>query len=376
MQLNEFNKLKQLTVTFSTYGDKTVSVEVPNEFVETFQIDYSAQTMAVYGSIIVDDQSLIGQTIQFKDQFVDIDFLDYFEERTQMRFRVLNVNHILYDGKQKAFEITLQDDMSYRLKNSYISKSYEKGDLVTVMNEFLHYLGQNINYKRVHGTLEFNEPLIVPSCMNNLDFFEMEILKRGYNICGDRFGQLVGGTDNLMPSVLSKDIPFVENEENQNYRNKIHQLQIKELIRDKSQPQIQTFEFDYENRTMKTMNHNGIAKFSQNDIAKRSIETTGFFPRYDRISSHLEKVRRDTSKSYGVDLVVSGYSYRHIHQGQEVYLQGNRNSKESIRYGNTVNSGLYIIQQIQDRYLQGSLMQKLFLRRPDTGQVLNAKDIQ
>lgn len=376
MQLNEYNKLSHLQINFSVPSDsQTINYDVDIDLVESFQLDFSNESMVTSGSLIIDDQAFLNQFIQFSDQIVTIEYMDIFEEITRIKSRILNVNHVKYGNNQTGYEILLQDEFSYALQNSFLGRSYQSGNFQDVVNDFQQQLGVDLSARFVTGNLRFDTPLVVPKHINNLKFFEDELLRMGQSFQGKRDRIQIYTQDDVIFSNLPEDDVFTEVEKNQNYKNRIHEVRIKELIRDKQFPKFETFDYDNRISDFHKNDDNSINDYSLNAIKNSVIDTRGLMPVYERITSHKERLRRQQLKSYGLDIVVSGYCYREVNVIQDVILQGNKQAQFSRDQGDTVNSGKYLISAIQDRYIGGSLLQKLYLRRPDSGEVISPSTV-
>lgn len=386
MQFSESNKLQYLEVNFQGIYPYSINYTINNEFIGSFQIDFGSSI--IQASLLVEDSQLLNSFVQFQNCVVSFYYADLLGNATDLRFRVLNVNHVEFNNKQKQFEILLQDEVSYLLKNSYLGKSYKDQNLVSIMNEFVNECQKRANdgntlilnkyfeepFKSTSELQNF-ETFVVPKHINNLRFFEEEALRQGLSISSTRTGFVINSQEDLEFQKLPRDIPFVENEGNQHYKNLIHQVRIKELIRDTNYPNFSTYEFNYSTEEFLINENNESRNFITDTNMNQTnvIQTIGTKPVFERISQHPERNRREKLNAYGLEIVVSGYCDREVNTIQEVSLKGNKHLPETRIDGDTVNSGEYIIQAIQDRYVNGHLIQRLFLKRQNSGLVQDSK---
>lgn len=375
MKLNEYSKLNHTEVKIlkakNQPKDYEIQYSVPMEYIPSFQINFNNETMKITQDIMIDDQSLVNALVNFRYSIIEITYTDLFGDSTVKRFCITNVNHIRYGQDNKAYEIMLQDEASWYLENSYLGKSYKSGDMVNVLNDFLKHL--EVEYL-IEGSLPFNTPLVVPKHINNLKFFEDEIYRMGQSIQGTRNGQKIFKEEEIRYDLLSMDDIFLEKEPNEKYKNAIIDFNTKELTRNDVNPEFETFDFKNENNDF-IKDDSYVLQLQVNDRKESVLDTTGKKSIYQRITKHKEMVKRDSLRHNGIDIVVKGYCYREVNTIQDIFIEGNKLDNRFIDLGDTVNSGKYIVCQIQDRFISGSLVQKLFLRRPDTGDVLNPEEV-
>lgn len=379
MKLTEFNQVQFVDARFfkdpTSEGTYDTEIVIKEEFLNSFQVNFSQLSMKVTGSMIVDDGQLLNAFVQMSDQLLRLSYTDREGNNYTGIFQVTSVRHVTYGQNQKGYEIQFLDFASWRLQNSFLGKSYSNGDMKDVIQEFVQELGFNLF--EIEGSLEFEEPLVIPKHINNLEFFEDEIYRMGGSIQGTRKGQKIHKTEELEFIKLELDSPFVQNEKNQHYKGKIMDFTLTENLRHNIKPKFSTFDFETE-EALKTYEPTVLDEY---DITPYSVKGTkgvlrneGTEPIIQRGTKHNEMVRRNSLEHNQLDIVVPGFCTREPNTLQGVKLQGNKLSQKTIDQGDTVNSGVYIIQQEQDRYIQGQLLQKLHLRRQNSGLVLEPED--
>lgn len=372
MKASEYSILRYSKVTFVTEDRRYV---VSPEFIVSYQINFTASTMKLTGNLLVDDAGIINSLIDIKDQHVLIEYTDFLGHSTSKVFKVIAQQHINYGNDQKGYDMYLQDYPTYALENSYLGKSFPQGtNMADIINEYLDYFEIP---PIVDGILHIDKNLVVPKHINNLRFFEEEIFRMGATIYNTRDGFKIITTEEMYYEAMQEEAPFVQDTDNRDYRNAIIEVRFNELTRDQNEPKFVTFEFDYNTKTFLYNDYNELEKFSDSDDDEHTSpqETVGFFPVYDRMTSHEERLRRNTLKNYGLEILVNGYAYRELHKIQVVTLKTTNMTSTQSMLGDVVNSGRYVIQQIQDRIIGESLMQKLFLRRATQNKVLDIQDI-
>lgn len=380
MKLTEFNQIQYVDVRFfkdpTSEGEYDTEFVIKEEFLNSFQVNFSQLSMKVTGSMLVDDGQLLNAFVQMSDQLLRLSYTDREDNNYTGIFQVTSVRHVTYGQNQKGYEIQFMDYASWRLQNSFLGKSYPSGDMKDVIQEFVQELGFNLF--EIEGSLAFENPLVVPKHINNLKFFEDEIYRMGGSIQGTRKGQKIHKTEDLEFLKLELDSPFVQNESNQHYKGKIMDFTLTETLRHRAKPKFSSFDFDTE-EALKTYEPTTQDEY---DISQYSVKGTkdilrneGSEPIYQRETKHNEMVRRNVLEHNQLDIVVPGFCTREPNTLQGVKLQGNKLSQKTIDQGDTVNSGIYIIQQVQDRYISGQLLQKLHLRRQNSGLVLDPKEL-
>lgn len=372
IKLDEFNSLEFVEVRFLSSPltkDFNLDYTIDTDFLTSFQVNFSNTTMKKTASMIIEDGQLLNILVQFRDVIVELTYIDIFEEETKLTFQVTNVHQFKGNIDSKGYELSLQDYQSYRLENSFLGKSYSSGDMGSVINDFLVELGV-VEYP-VNGSMPFDTPLVVPKHINNLKFFEEELYRMGQSIQGTRKGIQIFKTDEVSFEKLEVDDMFLERVPEKNYKNLILDFDIKELTRNNVCPEFETYDFNIQNNEYNTENNFDISMYQiDTKFGTESIlDTVGKRPIHQRLTQHNEMVRRNALLHNGVDIVVSGYCYREVNTVQAIELVGNTTESSIRDLGNVVNSGAYLVVQIQDRFIQGSLLQKMFLRRANTFKV-------
>ena len=364
LSLNELNLLKSTSVTIQT---KDTILKVPMDTVPMFQLDWDNLSFSLYGMITLTDDIVTSSKIQFKDAVVTISFMDRFMQITNESFNVVKVIHSTYGANLKGYNLSLRDTASHALANSYLGKGYDKPkNIVAIMNEFLKELGQKELFK---GELEV-EQLVVPKHIPNYEFFTQEVYRRGASLYRKRDGfiYILKAEDSDFSKLDKEDLSLKEDTE-KNYENRIHHKTISELsLIGKSQ--FSTTDFDFSSKENTSDDNNAIDNWSLNPLKEDAVQTTGFKPLFGNKRSHLEQLRRELQERNKVDVYLNGYCRRNVNTIVDVLLTGNKFDDRSVMMGDTANSGLYIVNKIQDRYVSGSLLQKLFLSRPDADKVI------
>lgn len=373
--ISDLQKLTLNRVAIIDY-DRGLHFNIPHEWMFVHQVNYSSETMVITGNIIFDDMGLMNSFLNLSDQILEIEMIDIFEDYILKEFKITAQRQIKYNQNQKGYELFFQDIQSYMLQNSFLGKSYSQGDIVEVMNEFL---GELQVKQTIEGSLPFDKPLIIPKHINNLKFFEDEILRMNGTIFGTRHGQKVLANEMMSFDMLEEEDLFTIKTNNPHYKNIIHDFDIKELTISDQEPNIRTYEFSYEEDDFLTNDDNSLDdfKFVHKDNDKDSpIDTIEFKPVFERLTSHRERVRRNNQKHYGMEILVNGYLHREVNTVQDVVVSAGEILPEQSFKGDVVNSGKYIIQMIQDKVQSSVLTQKLFLRRPTQNEAMDPKEIQ
>lgn len=378
MQLDEYNALEFVEVRFlndpRSNSEYTINYQIDNEYLTSFQINFSNETMKKTGSLMIEDGAMLNALIQFRDTIVEITYLDIFNVKSKLTFQITGVHQFQGSVDAKGYEIELQDYQSYCLENSFLGKSYKSGNMTDVITDFLEELG--IFGYPVLGDLEFSKPLVIPKHINNLKFFEDEIYRMGQSIQGIRNGIRIFKTEELQFESLPIDDQFVEKGSDKHYKNRIQDFDIRELMRD-TEPKFISMDFDDQNAQFYLDDNFDITNFQIHEKNGTDVilDTVGRKPVIQRITKHNEMVRRHSMRHNQIDIVVNGYCYREVNVIQPVELAGNTQDVRLRDWGNVVNSGAYVIVQIQDRYVQGSLFQKLYLRRANTFKTIKPSEM-
>lgn len=378
MQLDEYNALEFVEVRFlndpRSNSEYTINYQIDNEYLTSFQINFSNETMKKTGSLMIEDGAMLNALIQFRDTIVEITYLDIFNVKSKLTFQITGVHQFQGSVDAKGYEIELQDYQSYCLENSFLGKSYKSGNMTDVITDFLEELG--IFGYPVLGDLEFSKPLVIPKHINNLKFFEDEIYRMGQSIQGIRNGIRIFKTEELQFESLPIDDQFVEKGSDKHYKNRIQDFDIRELMRD-TEPKFISMDFDDQNAQFYLDDNFDITNFQIHEKNGTDVilDTVGRKPVIQRITKHNEMVRRHSMRHNQIDIVVNGYCYREVNVIQPVELAGNTQDVRLRNWGNVVNSGAYVIVQIQDRYVQGSLFQKLYLRRANTFKTIKPSEM-
>lgn len=374
MKLDRYNKLDYVSIKIINNPNLSTSFksgyDVPIEFIQSFQINFSSCSLKVTGSMLIDDYALINSFIQLRDCLVLIKYRDIFGNETNETFQITAANHIFYGTGNRGYDIEFQEYSSWLLENSYLGRSYSSGDLQIVLGDFLKELKYE---KPIIGSLKFDSPLVVPKHINNLKFFEDEIFRMGGCFWRDRTGIRLSSHNDLQFSKLKRSEPFFNNSLNQHYKNRILELELNELTRGNVNPKIETMDFQSGELQYLKNDTFDISSYSTGN-SKDILDTIGRKPVYQRLSKHDEMIRREMLTHNGMNIIVPGYCDREVNTVQDVRISGNKLNSTTVIEGDTVNSGDYLVSQIQDRFLNGQLLQKLFLRRPNYGKVLNHED--
>lgn len=359
---NAANKLNNYNVII---GD----IDLVKETILSVEVSYKNNTPVVLGKIIINDLYDLSMLQKWRDVGVQISYIDIFEVEVSKVFTILSVTEQYDDQFKKVFVIELQDIFSYTLEHSYLSKSFNV-DLTTALNTYLTRLGIDaldnltLNLTSVGSVY----PFAVPKNMSNLQFFLMEFYKHGFTFYQDKSNVYVRSLTDLDPTGLPSNGLFLNETDNQLYKNKIIDIISSLNNRVNILPKTRSLAYDFNTKSMLKDDTNDPTLYSLNTDSFNLQGTDGerdVYQQHSDFGQHKLMMKDSFMDQSDIEIIVNGYAKNDLNQIYELRLKGNVSSSDSQSKGNLVMNGYYISTEVTDKIVGDTMVQKIALNRAD-----------
>lgn len=378
------NKLKNYTINIG-------EINLPPEDIRSFEVKFERNNPRVFASLVIGDLIDINLQQDWEKSEVEVFYMDMFDNWTIRKYKILKIIENYTKKWKKTFNLLLQDTFSYTMQNIYISKGFKDTSITAAFNSFI----ENYNLKNLLSPMDLKYVIqddenvltfTIPKNENVLDFFIKKYADYGYSIFQLRDGLYVLNKELIDASNIDYDIKkedeYLTETDNQLYKNKVYDIKSVFLNRDimNEVPKIHTTYFDFETKRHKkfiknvdtlisdiTLNDN-VFNFQEQIGNKIQIKNiTDNFGSIDTENSlsHENMIKEKYLKMSELEIIVSGYLYRNFNEIIKINIKGNIGSVESQQLGNIINSGYYLVTGIVDKIVGDTMLQKLYINRPD-----------
>lgn len=357
------NKLKSYTINIG-------GTILNKEAIISSEVAYTNNSPKVICSLVIKDLHDLNLIHDWKTINVIITYVDIFDEDVEETFIIKDISEEQNDRYEKFLYLELQDIFSYKLENSFLSKSF-KTNAIDALKKYITHLGidsyKEVEFSNSSKVLNFT----VPENINNLEWFMLELNKYGFKFYQTKDKICVKSYEDLIPSNLSENNPgklYLDETSNQLYMNKIYDSKMDHLKRECKPDITRYLAFDINTKTIKYDESNNIDELLLNDDDYNILDSSG---KKDYYLTHLDF---NQSKSMMKDnllttneilIVVNGYKKNDLNQIYELKLRGNKSNTESQNKGNMILSGKWISQRVTDKIIGDSMVQKIILNRAD-----------
>lgn len=355
------------------------TVKILPEQIMMYEMKYERNSPILFGLFAFADFTDILGKIDLKEARVQVYFNDALNKTFIRYFKVYNVVENYDRMKNKQYLFYLIDEISYKLSNIYISKSFNSSKA----SAFKQILGEYgiyniISENKLKSQIDDNsktESFVIQKGMSVLDFFISEFNKIGYSFYQTRDGFYVKSFDDLIPTKLQKqDSKYIYTTNNQLYKNMIYEFynipmsgsaitnspNTKTYFFDPEQKKIVSIDKTYDDiKSDMTLNNNN--KNLQNNVGS----AVSFQNRLDS-TQHINNIRENYLHTFKIDVILNGHMNNDINRIFEVELPGHKGNVKSQFEGNVQSSGNYVSLSVVDKLIGDKLIQKVTLGRSDS----------
>lgn len=355
------------------------SVSISAEQIMTFEMKYERNSPILFGIFAFSDIKDILGKIDLKEARIQVYFNDALNKTFIRYFKVFDAVENYDKMKNKQYFFYLIDEISYKLSNIYISKSFNTSKISAfkqILNEYKIYpiLAENRLTVEINDN-NISESFVINKRISVLDFFISEFNKIGYTFFQTRDGFYVKSFDDILPTKLKKqDSKFIYATNNQLYKNMIYEFNNSPMSSStiSSSPNTKTYYFDPEQK--KVLNSSETYNDVKSDMTlnnnNKNLQTNigtavSFQNRLDSLQ-HINNVRESYLHTFKIDIIVNGHMSNDINKIFEVELPGHKGNSKSQFEGNVQSSGNYVSLSVIDKLFGDKLLQKVTLGRSDS----------
>lgn len=312
-----------------------------------------------------------------------ISMMDVLGDKTIKTYRITKFTSTRVNERFKNIDIEFQDEMTYKLKNTYISKSFNATP-IDVLNTYITDLKLQDDLDLDKMTTDIvaggtSQLMVVPQHINVIDFIKEKLSYDNIRIWFDRYKLYA---KEIKPSELQvvkdpegRDLEFSDNVSNNYYLFKIHDHDQKgNPIAELNQmaPIDATYRFDG-NKTlqsqtknltdvsstfaMNTMDMSGLQQTTGTRLSTQSMSEQGI-QEYQLFDTFM-KTNQIFIATYGT------LKYANIGTVVNLTFKGEASNSVSPMEGDTLIRGKYIITAVVDKIFKGKFIQKISLGRLD-----------
>lgn len=355
---NAANKLKNYDVTID-------DVSLIKECIVSVEISYVNNTPEVIARLLFNDLYDMNLLRTWRDCEVNVSYIDVYDKAVSKDFVITNVTEKYSTENEKLFVIDMQDKFSYTLDNSFLSKGFKTNPL-TALQEYISYFEFEDETFLSEFTENYN--FTVPKNMSNLKFFLSEFSRYGYTFYQDKSGICVKSLTDLLPESLVFNGLYLNETDNQLYKNKIISLKSSLNNRGYILPQTRSLYYDLYNKNIIHYTDNDNDKYSINTDSFNLQSTDGFKDVCQSRESDGKQtlfLKESFMRQSELEMVVNGYSSNDINQQYQIHLRGNKSTSDSQAKGNLIVNGYYISNEVTDKIVGDTLIQQIKLGRSD-----------
>lgn len=365
-------------VSFSIISNNK-ELKILNEHISTYEMKYERNSPILIGFLIFTDMYDIIKSIDVKEARIQVYFNDVFNKSFIRYFRVIDAIESYDKMKSKHYLFSLVDEISYKLSNIYISKSFQSSKVIAfkqLLNEY--NINGIISENKLKTLIEVdsnNENFVIPKNVSVLDFFISEFNKIGYSFYQTRDGFYIRKFDNILPSKLEeiKD-PFLYNTTNQMYKNLIYEFDNTAMSGNNilNNPNHKSYFFDPEKKQILSIDKtyddlkNDMTINNNNISLQQNVGSLSSFQNRLDANQHSSNIKENALNTFKVVLVVNGYNINDINKIYNVQLPGHKGNVKSQYEGNIHSSGKYVSLTVVDKLIGDKLIQKITLGRSDS----------
>lgn len=354
------NKLK-------SYSLKIGDIELVQDAIISMEFSYKNDSPIVLGKILINDLYDMNQLIDWKSVDVQVLYVDMKSESTEKTFKIIQIKEYEHSNYKKAFQLTIQDTFSYKLKHSFISRGFNSS-ILSAFQQYIDHLELN-DFDTDFSAMSQTETFTVPKSMNNLEFFIQKFKMNGYYLYQNQNAICVKSLEDLnVNNLIENDDIFTNETDNQYYKNRIIASRTHLNDRERVIPKTRSLAFDVGSKKFLYDNNNDKSIFSLNDDLDDIQDDLGFRDVYQQhlnFDEHNTMLRDSFLSQNGIELVINGFKKNTLNQIYDVHLRGNVSTTDTQMKGNLIMNGKYISKQINDKIIGDSFIQKVYLERAD-----------
>ena len=359
--------------------------EIVKDDLVTVEITQNINEFGLSGFMLVKDTydfNNNGETVLDGDNTITIRKTDFMGFKSTRTYRVTSISVDITQENFKLYRISFIDIISFKLMNTYISKSFTDTP-VNALQEYFVYLGIDKMLKNDNLVLDVldtstKRSFVVPGNISLLEFFEGIFRLDNIRLYQDRFGVHI---KEIIPSkLIPKEntdgyaIVYTNNTLNNEYLYKIHDysedknnvLETNTLL-----PKRRTYQFNSSKNIQDTTNNvqDILTDLTLNDLSMKSQLTTG-----EQLTEHINGLKLQKYDLFNVYLnnnnvriaITGELNSSNICNVALLELKGNILAQDTIRDGDQLTSGRYFIAKVTDKIIGDKLIQKLTLIRLDS----------
>lgn len=368
--------LKSFDVSIDSYA---INME---ELIET-NIKWT-KDIDITGYMKINDNLDLASLLRLQNNIIHIYSVDIHDDFYFRDFIITKVSETRIKDKFKAYQIEFCDVISYKLKNTYLGKSFKDKTLSDIINEYFtelkisDLLNDQITLNISNTTL-VHDFITIPQHMSFWDFIKNELDKEGYILYQDRKNIYLKSKDSLLPSGLEKMkfdytqihvlsyYPFKIHEVNRSINNSNIKSTLKTPVSDYSY-------FDHKTKTIISSNKKltdviSDIKLGNDDFS--DIQNNTGIKLSTQVQESNDKMKHEIIDTYAnnvsIDMVVPGNNkYSKIFQNAQCSFIGNMNNRKGQNEGDIPANGIYTCYEVHDKIIAGKMLQKLVMSRLDS----------
>lgn len=366
---------------FSVHID---GVEFPAEDVISIEITQSFYNFQMKGMMKISDTYDVNSRVTLNgENKLSLTFKDFSGVTFNKSFVIVGVQNTQHEERFNVLDLALQDEISYILENSYISKGFSDTP-VNAFKEYLTHLGIDDLIASAEMTYKITDTsavrdFTVPQNVSVLEFFTSIFREENIRLWQDRSSLYVSEVKpNAIPpqEFNGETVVFTNHTLNNEYLFKIHEFvdmkyPVQEL--NHKSPRSRNFRYNYNKEIIDTTKNlpelfpdlklNTVDTSNLQQTQGEKFLTQSFFTT-DNQDYDLFNTFMGTST---FSIVVPGvFEVNNVGKVIEIEMKGNNIYSETQLSGDIVASGKYFITLVQDKIIGGKYINKLKINRVDT----------
>jgi len=377
---NHVTILKHLSI-------KIDDVEINPTEIVTAEIKTSFFDFGVRGSIKIKDSFDLNNNKDQpfnNDNTISISARDFLKNQFYRTFKITKITSGLFGERMKIFDVEFIDEITYKLMNTYISRSFTDTP-VNAFKEYLTHIGiddliasNRMEYDIVDSSTSHS--FVVPQDISALEFFTKFLKQENIRFWQDRNKFYIKEIDiSSVPPLLKPDgtdLHYSNDVLNNEYVFKIHDFNMhnnSSLEINLLKPIEKTFRYDGNKEIIDITNNltevtptlalNNIDTTNYQETSGEKYKTQGHFTQGNQDYDVFDILIHNNN----LDIVVPGtFLYSNVGTIVNISLKGNHLYSSSQLQGDSLVNGKYFVAEVSDRIVGDKIINKLELCRLDS----------
>jgi len=344
--------------------------KIEQNYINDMSIDWNG-TFRIYGYCTINDHfDLVNTMLLNPGQELTIHYIDNYEDKFERTF-VITQSHEIKEQNFKSVTLTFQDNISFKLQNTFKAKSYTNTNIVDVFKEYIKSeVSDDIkNVTITDGKFKTlkRTNFVVPLHIDFLTFMEIEFAKDAIWLYQTKENIIIGNVE--IPETPDYKYKQVGGKDLYGFKIIEYNLDFNNIKETNTKPKANVLVYDKNTKSIVDYSKNledYLPDWTTEGTSINSQLTNGNKLETKEYLLDTSKFDLNTYKyNTKIEIIVPGnIGYSILYKNVDVLLSGAVYTKETRETGDVKLTGKYQISRVEDKFLIGhKFVQRLTLRR-------------